>query len=107
MLAEDIRTSGSTIVRLKFVTVEATGDSAARLLFTRIVDALTDSQLGTESARVREEGHCLQREHALTSTADLVDLISSPAVHGGADGGVWGNAVASFQWRFLFYFIFY
>ena len=96
VLAVDIGTSCSTIVRSTFVTAEATEDSLPGLLFVRIVDDRTDSQLGTESARMREVGHCLQREHALTRIADQWDLITRFSCralneHGGADEGGLGE----------------
>lgn len=83
-----------------FVTAEATEDSLAGLLFARIVDAPTDSKLGTESVRMREEGP-LPAEEALTSVAEQWDLntqLSRRALkkHGGADDGGRGKEVASF-----------
>jgi hypothetical protein len=81
---------------LAFVTAEITDDSLAGVVIASIVDAPTGSQLGIEVARMREQGHCLQRKRALTSTADLVDFIiqlSRSAVdkHGGPDDGGLGK----------------
>jgi hypothetical protein len=95
-LLEDIRTLCSTILRSTFVTAEATDDSLPGLLFVRIVDDPIDSQLGTESARMRERGHCLQRKHAQTSIVDPVGLIIQLArralnERGGADDGGLGE----------------